>query len=350
MMRVLNGWIIALLSLSLSGLAAAQTVEDGNQAAAADAAWNICNETSFILRLATAQTTAGETQVSGWQKLRPSQCLKETPDLNSARFLFAESAAVHNGGIREWAGAVTICVNPQENFDIDTSVSCVLQGLETRRFLRIDPKEMDTTLIEPDDFKGKAKTAGLQRLMKDAGYKISRIDGIDGRRTRNTLKQFLKDYEIGSDLPLFEKMDALEDAALSQQDLTGLTLCNQTPVKTWTAIGYREDGSWQSRGWWAIDPEDCVRPWSKELTGTEMHIYAYQTGEGDVNAILQNPLETMNNFCIAEAKFSAIGREFCTDKGYVPANFRSIPTTEKGLQINLSANDFITPPNGGLRQ
>jgi len=60
---------------------------------------------------------------------------------------------VHNGGIREWAGTVPLCINPAEDFDINTNVSCSLQGLVTRRFLRIDPEEPVTKLIEPDDFK-----------------------------------------------------------------------------------------------------------------------------------------------------------------------------------------------------
>ncbi len=356
-MRRLLIYGFTCMGLTLSAFAAAQNTDESpaesvSEPAAESAvpAWTICNETSFILRLAHGQTRAGQGRVSGWQKLRPSECIDETPDKNTPRFLFAESAPVHNGGIREWAGQVTICVNPTENFDIDMTVSCALQGLETRRFLRIDPAEIVTTLIEPDDFKTKAKTAGLQRLMKDAGYKISRIDGIDGRRTRNTLKQFLKDYEIGSDLALFEQMDALEDAALSQQDLVGLTLCNKTQLKTWTAIGYREDGSWQSRGWWPIEPDGCVRLWSKDLTGTEMHIYAHQTTGDDKSFILENPLETVNNFCVAEARFSAIGREFCTDKGYAPANFKAIPTIEKGNKITLAETDFIPASSGGLRR
>jgi len=330
-----------------AGSIAAQTAP---QTQAQTKPWVICNETSFILRLAIAKTVAGTSRASGWKKLRPSECLED--DLNSAesRFLFAESAPVHNGGIREWAGQVPICINPDENFSIDTSVSCALQGLETRRFLHIDPNESETKLIEPDDFKTKAETAGIQRLLRDAGYKITRIDGIDGRRTRNTLRDFLKDYEIAADLSVFEKMDALEDAALSKQDLTGLTLCNKTQAKIWTAIGYREDGAWQSRGWWAIDADACIRPWSNDLIGSEMHIYAYMKLDDDDTIGLINPLEAANNFCIAEAKFSAIGREFCTDKGYVAADFRAVPTLEKGLQITLSNADFQTSTVGGLRE
>lgn len=357
MMKGLMRLILLSLWLSASGFAFAQNAGDTPQEYAGETVsatektiWKTCNETSFILRLAMAKTSGDKTNVTGWKRLRPSECLAEEIDQKSSRFLFAESAAVHNGGIREWAGDVPICVNPRDNFNVDINVTCALQGLESRRFLRIAFNDMETMLIEPDDFKTKAQTAGLQRLLKDAGYKISRIDGIDGRRTRNTLRAFLKEYEIDTGLSIFEKMDALEDAALSKQDITGLTLCNKTDTITWTAIGYREDGAWQSRGWWTIAPNDCIRPWSKDLTGTEMHVYAYKISEAGENLKFKNPLAAENNFCIAEAKFSSLGREFCTDKGYIPANFRSIPTIEKGFQLNLFDNDFTALPRNGLRE
>ncbi len=347
-MRVL----LLCLCYSLAGMSAAQDeaeTQTRSDVNTSRAPWKICNETSFILRIATGHTDNETVKIRGWKKLRPSECQQEDITPNIPRFLYAESAAVHNGGIREWAGQAPLCVNPNDNFAVDMSVSCALQGLETRRFLHINPEENTTSLIEPDDYKAKAETAGVQRLLKDAGYKISRIDGIDGRRTRDTLKAFLKDYDINSKLSAFEKIDALEDAALSQQDLTGLTLCNKMAQKTWTAIGYREDGAWQSRGWWGLEPNKCIRPWTKDLIGTEMHIYAYKILDDTQSLILKNPLETKNNFCIAESKFSAIGREFCTDKGYSAANFRAVVTTEKGLQVNLSENDFTDAVGGGLR-
>lgn len=331
-----------------------QSPDTENTPAAAAAAenateWKICNETSFILRAAIAQRDDDIAHISGWRRLFPSECISQMPKPGSPRFLFAESDAVHNGGIREWAGQVPICVNPNEDFDIGTNVSCALQGLETRRFLRIDPNEPETKFIEPDNFGKNAETAGLQRLMQDAGYKISRVDGITGRRTRNTLSEFLKDNDVDASLPVFEKMAALRRAALSNRSAVGLTVCNQTPFKSWIAIGYREDGAWQSRGWWELEAQGCIRPWSKDLKGTEMHIYAQQDQGDDVMTVLKNPVETVSGFCVSEGKFSALGREYCTDQGYASANFRPVVTDEKGLQINLTPTDFIPSSSEGLR-
>lgn len=366
------------LALSLSPYTAAQDTaqdtvqeETGQDETAApaenpiEATWQICNETSFILRLATAQTEGAATHIEGWQRIRPSECVSKTPRTNAARFLYAESDSVHNGGIREWDGQIPICVNPAEDFKIDATVSCALQGLETRRFLKIDPEEMMTKLIEPDNFGSKAEAAGIQRLLQDAGYKINRVDGISGRRTRNTLRSFLKEHDVESTATIFEKMEALATVARDTQESIGLTVCNDTEDQTWLALGYREDGSWQSRGWWSINAGNCIRPWSKNIQGAEMHIYAQKNnqsengeeGRDEKGKEEEISLQTLNvpagvtsKFCIAEAKFSALGREYCADQGYVSDNFRPVITDEKGVKLSLTESDFMAGASVGLRQ
>lgn len=371
MRQVLRAIILTLLMLPVLAVAQDATPSTEDETAPVIEApttpppeWQICNETSFILRLAIAQGQGDNFHVKGWKKIHASECISEPSGIDETRFLFAESDSVHNGGIREWAGQVPICVNPEGDFDITTNVSCALQGLETRNFLRINPEEPITKLVEPDDFKDKAETAGLQRLMQDAGFEITRVDGINGRRTRNTFRQFLKDQQVDTELPIFDQMDALAQLARSNHDLTGLTVCNLTEDKSWIAIGYREDGSWQSRGWWTLEGAGCIRPWSKDLQGVEMHLYAQQgdfnpsdKGDGlDSNQeqggirVLKNPIETTNNFCVAEAKFSALGREYCIDQGYVPVDFRPLVVEDSGLKINLTEDDFVPAPSGGLRQ
>jgi len=178
-LAILIGWA-GLINTS------AVSAQERADAATQDSDWVVCNETSFILRLAIAQGQDKNVTVNGWTRIRPSECTTQESSADSDRYLFAESDSVHNGGLREWSGSYPICVNPRENFSVDTSVSCALQGLETRRFLRINPADPVTKLIEPDDYGKKAITAGLQRLMKDAGYKITRIDGISGRRTKSS--------------------------------------------------------------------------------------------------------------------------------------------------------------------
>ena len=315
-----------------------------------DPSWQICNETSFILRLAVAQTEGDVTNIDGWRRLRPSECISENPSAEAARFLYAESDPVHNGGIREWDGQIPICVNPIEDFEIESTVSCALQGLETRRFLKIDPEESVTKLIEPDNFGSKSETAGIQRLLQDAGYKISRVDGISGRRTRNTLRDFLKEHDVPSTASIFEQMDALAESATATQETLGLTVCNDSETEAWLALGYREDGSWQSRGWWSLLAGACIRPWSKNIQGAEMHIYAQQNESDTESRVLKTPVGVETKFCVAEAKFSALGREYCTDQGYVSEVLRPVVTDQKALKKSLTSDDFVTGQSSGLRQ
>ena len=349
-----SGFIIAAtLLLSVNGMAQEAVVVPPVEETTAT--WQICNETSFILRYATAMSDGSVTHIDGWGRLRPSECISKTPEPKAARFLYAQSAPVHNGGIRVWDGQAPLCVNPDDDFNIDSTVSCALQGLETRGFLKIDPEETITKLIEPDNFGSKSETAGLQRLLQDAGYKINRVDGISGRRTRNTLRGFLKEHDVDSAATIYEQMEALAAVATGLQEIIGLNVCNDTESETWLAIGYREDGSWQSRGWWSIKAGSCIRPWSKNIQGTEMHIYAQKNGVGDdgeevTSQVLKAPAGVASEFCIAEAKFSALGREFCTDQGYVSEGFRPMIADEKGVKITLTQSDFTASAATGLRQ
>ena len=344
-------FILAASLMLFSQVTAQEAIpEEGQTEDAAEAGWQICNETSFILRFSTAQTKGSVTYIDGWHRLRPSECTSEKATSDTARFLYAESESMHNGGVREWDGQVPICVNPFENFNIESTVSCALQGFETRRFLKIDPEESLTKLIEPDNFGSRSETAGLQRLLKDAGYKIRRVDGISGRRTRNILRDFLKENEVPSTATVFDQMDILAKVAAANQEAIGLTICNETEAETWLALGYREDGSWQSRGWWSLMEGNCIRPWSKDVRGTEMHLYAQQNGTDSVSQVLTSPVGVDNKFCVAESKFSALGREFCTDKGYVSEIFRPVITDEIGLKISLMPDDFVIGTSAGLRQ
>ena len=154
---------------------------------------------------------------------------------------------------------------------------------------------------------------------------------------------------MNADLPTLLQIDALAERVQSKHSEIGLTVCNQTEANSWISIGYREDGSWQSRGWWSLEPAGCIRPWSKDLIGAEMHLYAQQDGADNKIRVLKNPVDSVNNFCVAEGKFSALGREFCIDQGYVTANFRPIPVEESGLKITLTHEDFAETSRGVLR-
>lgn len=323
--------------------------------------WEICNETSFILRLATAVMRKNVMTPRGWTRVLPGACSGVSAPTNTPRYIYAESDPLHEGGIREWKGEILLCASDTD-FEADATIDCALQDLEQRKYLQVDPKELKTTLIEPDNFGTRAADAGLQRLLRDNGFRISRIDGIMGRRTTRTLNNFLKVKELPRSLPKAEKLTALAEAALARQDEVGLTLCNKSAQPIWTALAFRDDGRWESRGWWPVVPEDCRRTFAMSLKAMDAHFYALQEQpmpviEDDNSAPTQPPDKKLRNvtpkpaqFCIAEAQFSAIGREYCADRGYAVANFRPLPTDTDGVVITLTESDFAATSPTGLRR
>jgi len=347
--------IATLLILPLN--AAAQEAELRTAPIVPNAAWEICNETSYIMRLATAYIRTGKISPKGWDKARPGECVTQMVPVNSPRYIFAESAPVHQGGIREWAGSVPLCVSTQD-FTADAGKSCPLQNLESRNYLAVDPTDPRTTLIEPDNFGTNAATAGMQRLLKDSGYKITRIDGLPGRRTIRTISTFKKDKELDKDVSDNVLIDAMAEAAKAKQEEVGLEVCNKSSGTIWTAVATRDEGDWKSRGWWTIEQGACLRTLTKTLQGTEAHYYALaeniiESEEGrktGPDKRLRSVATTPAQFCVAEAKFSALGREYCAEAGYAVANFRPIPTDNDGIRVTLTDQDFAAPNAVGLRQ
>ncbi|RKQ69242.1 putative membrane protein [Litorimonas taeanensis] len=365
------------LAFALSGFpatASAQTSETDTNSVeiinpANTASWNICNETSFILRLAHATLRDGQIKAKGWREAQPGQCIVETIVENAPRFLYAESSPIHRGGIREWKGEATLCAKDTD-FESAATDNCRVQNLETRPYFAVKPGEDTTTLIEPADFGENALTAGTQRLLRDAGYKITAIDGMPGRRTARSLREFQK-KEALDDLPEGEALiSALAISAAAKTKEIGLEFCNKSDSRIYTAIGLQEDGNWTSRGWWELAPESCVRPVTEDLKGLDVHYYALKESlpgpANDVTAILTGTGDAAINeradlklrsiatipaqFCIAEAQFSALGREMCLESGYGVANFRPLPTDKESLTISLTNEDFAQSGPAGLRQ
>lgn len=356
-MRAMSALAISVLCVAITAPSASAQNSDLNPPTNnASNAWNICNETSYVLRIAVAGIRDGKMTPRGWNQLRPGACQTENLPPNSPRYVFAESSPVHMGRVREWKGKVKLCADTND-FTADATRSCALQDLQTRDYLQVDPTERNTRFIEPDNFGENADTAGLQRLLRDNGYKISRVDGLPGRRTSRTLDTFLKDQDLSKPLSMGEKFDALIKAAKERQDSIGLKICNSTDHTVWAAVAFLEDAEFQSRGWWSVDKDACVRPITTSLINSEAHIFALQeqpksadddTQPADkrLRTVAAKPVQ----FCVSDGIFSAIGNELCEDRGYTPVSFRPVATDMEGTTITLSDADFTMPSTTGLRR
>ena len=337
-------------------LASAATAQTSEPSTDEIEKWQICNETSFIVRMASAVKTEEKITSKGWTRLRPGQCVDGGAPMATVRYVYAESSKVYSGGIREWKGTMPLCIG-ETDFTASHDKSCAQQGLTTQLFMSVSDHDPITRLIETDNFGSRADVAGLQRLLQENGYSIRRVDGVSGRRTSRTVATYLKDKKLAANLTEFEQIDALEKTALAGQDATGLNVCNKTASNIWIATGHKRAENWESRGWWEVAAGECAQPVTDSLKDRDMYLFARQEVSGQSasgvelpDKYLKNDAATSSQFCIAEAKFSAFGREDCSDNGYEAVNFRALPTDADGTIVNLTDSDFVAANLNGLRR
>jgi uncharacterized membrane protein len=316
--------------------------------------WDICNETSYVLRFASAFIRSDRMQSEGWSIVQPGACEPVVTPKDSPRFLYAESLPFHRGGVREWKGVVELCA-AEESFSSDATDDCRLKNLETRDYFAVDPAESRTAFIEPGDFGVNAETAGLQRLLRDAGYKITRIDGLSGRRTLRTIAEAKSNLNLEKAATSQRLISALIPVAKTARKSVGVDICNDSPSKIFSAIATQTDGNWTSRGWWAVESGQCVKPYDNSLIGSQAHIFALQeafdeTGEPLPDRRLRSDVATPAPFCIAESRFSALGRENCLEQGYAAVDFRPVQSDVDGQTIRLTNADFVDGGADGLRR
>lgn len=306
--------------------------------------WPLCNETSFVLRVATVTLVGENLTPQGWMSLPPGECKIVTHPEKSPRYAFAESEIFHLGGIREWKGDIPFCIT-DSHFRADAAINCALQNFNTQLYFQVDPKELKTTFIEPDHYGQHTLIAGIQRLLKDIGYENIRIDGHMGRKTQRQIQKFLKQQGKPGGLPHTEIIASLIEVAKQQQDFVGLNICNHSSQKIWTAIAYKHKQQWLSKGWWPLSPQSCQRPFTDRLKNTNLYLYATQEQKEGADKVLRGNLEPSENFCITQAAFYAQGRSYCTDRGYTNGRFRAIVAKTDGVNIYLNDEDFINPEN-----
>lgn len=316
--------------------------------------WDVCNETSFVLRFASAFIRSDRMQTIGWTTVQPGACVAVETPMSSPRFLYSESLPIHRGGIREWKGTVELCAS-EDDFISDSTDNCALSNLATRDYFAVKPTEPITRFIEAADYGVNAEVAGIQRILQDAGYNITRVDGLSGRRTLRTIAEAKSDLGLDENASIQALINALIPVALKARENIGLDICNDSSARIFGAIAMEQNGNWTSKGWWPVEPGQCVKPYDKTLVGTQAHVFALQEavsedGSPAQDKRLRSETVTPAQFCIAESKFSALGRENCQDKGYAVGDFRPVPTELDGQILRVTDADFVMADGDGLRR
>ncbi|MGK0266093.1 MAG: putative membrane protein [Maricaulis sp.] len=307
-------------------------------------AYDLCNQTSYIVHIATGWPVAGGVAIQGWTRMRPGECHEVAQGIELADdqplYFYAKTSDAYLGGVREWRGSTSLCVD-EADFEVVASTRCASLGLASREFIRRDGDQRDrTVLVGPDNYNQHAEIAGIQRLLQSSGYPITAVDGYDGRGTDRAVERFMTDAALSTRPGNAALIDALEARAMTRNAQAGLTVCNQSDGDIATAIGYRAGEVWQSRGWWRLHAGECARLLAARLETASSYFYAER-----INATTRLALNGgQDAFCIAPARFLAEERTGCAERGYATANFRRIPEpVDGGVRVTIEESDFAGP-------
>ena len=323
--------LFVILALSLAGLAAA---------AAPARAGEVCNETSYMVEAAKAWRTPSGLAAEGWVRIAPGGCAEVGPQVETEQYLYARSTRAYTGGVREWRGSLDVCVD-ETDFSFDGVGDCAALGLEARQFRRLTDTERDrAVLVELADYRDRAEEAGLQRLLRAAGYDINIIDGYAGRRTRRQVAAFQQDVEEDFGADRGALMEALHARALARNRGAGLRVCNEADAPLAAAAARAVGDGYEARGWWRIAPGACAHMLSERLTAGEAFVHARLLTE-DGQRLLSGGVR---RFCVAAGRFTTQERENCAAIGFEAASFIAVGAPQDGAASLVLTQDQFEEP------
>ncbi len=333
--------------LSLALAASAQQPRQQTQGQRPANGWQICNETSFVLEAATGRPDGRAIVVQGWTRLRPGECrlAVSAPLERGTHYLYARTSSAHRGGRRQWGGDARLCVDPSSTFTIENPPQCAAMSLEERRFRRVQINKRDTwrtSFAEAQPYTAaRARQIGLQRLLDDAGYDIREgRRGADPRRVAQAIAQFRAASRLAPNASEDQLIDALETGARRRSVQVGLTLCNRTRGRVWTAVARRRGEGWESRGWWGLAAGGCVRTIDEVLTQDLYFVHASLESDSGPRYLAAGG----EPFCTSPARFAVLGREECQSRYYDSALFTPIGVRDRdGLVVDFEERDFLQP-------
>lgn len=338
--------LAALAAVCLAIGATASHAQQGRKADAKSAGgWQLCNQTSYILEAATGRPDGRAVVVQGWIRLRPGQCGSAAPAplARGVHYVYARTVNAHRGGRRQWGGDAKLCIDPSSSFAVENPSSCEQMGLEERDFRRVQINKRDswrTSFAEatPMTLFG-ARSQGLQRLLADAGYDSRTASGgTDPRRAAGAIQRFRDEAKLPATATEDQLIDALEAAARRRAAAIGLTLCNRTSGRVWSAVARRRGEGWESRGWWPLGPGACARAVDDPLLQTYYFVHAVmETPQGE--RYLAAPGTT---FCTSPTKFAILSRDRCAARYYDETLFTPISSDgREGLVVEFFDADFL---------
>ena len=292
----------------------------------------LCNQTSYVLYAAAAAVKAGTAATQGWTRVVPGACqaaLDAPLDPDATYYLYARSSQAHAGPPRAWGGQTPFCVE-DANFSLKNPAGtglCRQSDAFAVPFAALQTggkRSWTTTLTESKKIGtlAFAQTAGIYRLLMDAGYKLG--DGPGHIGVVAALEKFRTRMKLPANAPSADIFDALETEALKQTAPQGYSVCNDTEQEIYAAIGQNTGKDWWAHGWWDVAPGACAHVLTQPVARQKIYLLVEHRGK-DARAIVSGPAK----FCITDIAFDIQGRGNCVKRGLQEAGFAE--TNGKGL-------------------
>lgn len=317
---------VALIPVLLAGLAVA------GFAAPAQAGYEVCNQTSYVLEAAVGQSSSGGIATKGWIEILPGACktaIKGELDLTPV-YLYARTPKLYDHVLKQFSGGKTLCVG-NGDFDLKNAADCSSPEHSKAKFIEITPRKADwrTSLEEDKSYKTDAAAmAGVQRLLAMSGYDVGEVDGLAGNMTNRALDDFMSKSGLQDAAKTSPQvLQALISNVRRRQTESGLRICNETRHLVWTTIGLHQGENIVTRGWYKIAAGECIRPWRKPLDGQVIYSFGEAVdkngpviAKGSIPLIWDGPVE----LCTNDARFAIESQGNCRDRGLKITKFRKI--------------------------
>jgi uncharacterized membrane protein len=273
-------------------------------------------------------------------RILPGDCASAlTGPITDADYsVFARSIDAHQGPTRYFSGSEHFCTLPKD-FLITGRESCALRGYESSDFIHVDTKagsDWTTSFGEPRKYSpDEARIAGAQRLLRDNGFRIAKIDGIAAKATIRSVMAFQRTggrepNGVIDDTLITQLIAGAED----EQKRMGLDICNKTGSLIWAAVGLSGTDDDMSSGWIRVEPHQCAKAIKGRLTQSRYFIYAEASdGQGQTARLNRRPLVWLgrDSFCTKSTRFEIKGREACAARGFDEKRFMRVETGGKPL-------------------
>ncbi|MEL7490750.1 MAG: DUF1036 domain-containing protein [Pseudomonadota bacterium] len=318
----------------------------------AEAKYSLCNKTSYTLSAAIGYVDSERLATRGWWRLRPGQCkVVLTEQTNPGRyFVYAEGIPGHKGPLRTWSGETPLCVENSGFFNLRNQEVCRDNPSAQRSFFDVEVTpaaggNWQTDFAEASNFTVySAEVAGVQRLLRDIGSNIKRIDGSLGRETRAVLTSYRKRKGLGDGAAIDDQLiDALIEEANARDSKLGFFFCNKTDAPVWSAVATpKGEDAYQSKGWWRLEAGDCSKIIKGELEHD--HYYVYGLIE-DTRGTERRLAGGDKKLCVNPVKFDVANDAPCVDKDLEEAVFKRLEVGgSPSATFDFEPAMFVAPP------